>query len=92
MLSKVSGVHSAKISADKKYILDSWSSLEVPSTTDLISASNGKVVKQLLKSVEKFPFDKVCIVLGISTASIALLGMIISVGVTFWHGSQVILL
>jgi dipeptidyl-peptidase-4 len=50
LLSKVSGVHSAKISADKKYILDSWSSLEVPSTTDLISASNGKVVKQLLKS------------------------------------------
>ena len=40
-------------------------------------------IKQLLKSVEKFPFDKVCIVLGIGTASIALLGMIISVGVTF---------
>lgn len=37
-------------------------------------------IRQLLKSVEDFPFDKVCIALGIVTASIALFGMILSVG------------
>ena len=49
LLTKTSGVHSASISADKKYILDSWSSVKTPTTVDLIKSSNGSVVKNLLK-------------------------------------------
>ncbi len=49
LLTKSSGVHSASISADKKYILDSWSSVTTPTTVNLIKSSNGSVVKNLLK-------------------------------------------
>lgn len=49
LLTKTSGVHSASISADKKYILDSWSNVTTPTTVDLIKSSNGSVVKNLLK-------------------------------------------
>ena len=49
-LSKISGVHSAMLSADKKYILDSWSNLNTPNTVDLLKSSNGKVEKQLFQS------------------------------------------
>ena len=49
LLTKTSGVHSANISADKKYILDSWSSVETPTTVDLIKSSNGNIVTNLLK-------------------------------------------
>ena len=49
LLTKSSGVHTASISADKKYILDSWSSVKTPTTVELLKSSNGSVVKQLLK-------------------------------------------
>jgi dipeptidyl-peptidase-4 len=49
LLTKTSGVHTASISADKKYILDSWSNVSTPTTVDLLKTSNGSVVKNLLK-------------------------------------------
>ena len=49
-LSIISAVHSASLSVDKKYILDSWSNLDTPNTSVLIKASNGKLVKNLFKS------------------------------------------
>ena len=49
LLTKTSGVHSASISSDNKYILDSWSNVTTPTTVDLIKTSNGSVEKNLLK-------------------------------------------
>ncbi|MCK5825216.1 MAG: DPP IV N-terminal domain-containing protein [Ichthyobacteriaceae bacterium] len=49
-LSKVSGVHSAKLSASGKYILDSWNNLTTPNTVDLLKSTNGKKIKQVFKS------------------------------------------
>lgn len=58
-LSKLGGVHSAKLSPDKKYILDSWSNLSTTNTVDLIKTSNGKVEKSIFTADNPFNYFNV---------------------------------
>lgn len=44
------GTHSAQLSTDGQYLLDTWSSLGVPGRVDVRSGENGVVVRSLLDS------------------------------------------
>lgn len=49
-LTKAPGSHRGELNSAGNYLIDQWSSLEVPGRTDLLEASTGKVVKTLLTS------------------------------------------
>lgn len=44
------GVHNSKLSPDGSYVLDTWSSVEIPLVTDLINVNNGRLKNLLIAS------------------------------------------
>ncbi|MEM7035378.1 MAG: DPP IV N-terminal domain-containing protein [Bacteroidota bacterium] len=50
LLTPGAGTHSAKLSASGKYLIDSWTSVDVPRTIRIIETKKGEVVQELLNA------------------------------------------
>jgi dipeptidyl-peptidase 4 len=49
-LTKEPGTHSGQLSSNGRYVIDTWSSLTVPSRVEVLDATKGMVLKQLVNS------------------------------------------
>ena len=53
-LTKDAGTHSAQLSKDGKFLIDSWSSITVPGRTDVIDAMKGTALKTMMNSKDPY--------------------------------------